>query len=51
MIEKYGLCLVSVILEIYSIDTETDVSLLDQDDLRNLESQGLQVEVHTTQEH
>ncbi len=29
------------ILENYGIDSETDVSLIDQDDLRNLSSQGL----------
>ena len=41
MLEKNGLGLAAEILENYGIDSETDVSLLDQDDLRNLASQGL----------
>ena len=40
-LEKKGLHQVSGILENYGIDSETDVSLLDQGDLRNLVSQGL----------
>jgi len=41
VIEKNGLSVVVDILENYGIDSETDVSFLDQDDLSNLESQGL----------
>jgi len=41
VMEKNGLGLAAEILENYGIDSETDVSLLDQDDLRNLTSQGL----------
>ena len=39
--EKKGLHQVAEILENYGIDSETDVSLLDQGDLQNLVSQGL----------
>jgi hypothetical protein len=41
VLEKKGLHEVAGILENYGIDSETDVSLLDQGDLRNLVSQGL----------
>ena len=41
MLEKNGLGPAAAILENYGIDSETDVSLLDQGDLRNLVSQGL----------
>jgi hypothetical protein len=41
VLEKNGLGLAAEILENYGIDSEIDVSLLDQDDLRNLASQGL----------
>ena len=41
VMEKKGLHQVAGILENYGIDNETDVSLLDQGDLRNLVSQGL----------
>jgi hypothetical protein len=41
VLEKKGLHQVAGILENYGIDSETDVSLLDQGDLRNLVSQGL----------
>jgi hypothetical protein len=41
VLEKNGLGPAAEILENYGIDSETDVSLLDQDDLRNLTSQGL----------
>ena len=44
-LEKKGLHQTAGILENYGIDSETDVSLLDQDDLHNLASQA-----HTTQE-
>ena len=40
-LEKKGLHQAAGILENYGIDSETDVSLLDQGDLRNLVSQGL----------
>jgi hypothetical protein len=40
-LEKKGLHQASGILENYGIDSETDVSLLDQGDLRNLVSQGM----------
>ncbi len=40
-LEKKGLHQVTGILENYGIASETDVSLLDQGDLRNLVSQGL----------
>jgi hypothetical protein len=40
-LEKKGLHQVAGILENYGIASETDVSLLDQGDLRNLVSQGL----------
>ncbi len=41
VLEKKGLHQAAGILENYGIDSETDVSLLDQGDLRNLVSQGL----------
>ena len=41
VLEKNGLRPVADILENYGIGSETDVSLLDPDDLSNLESQGL----------
>ncbi len=41
VLEKKGLHQVAGLLENYGIDSETDVSLLDQGDLRNLVSQGL----------
>ena len=41
VLEKKGLHQSAGILEDYGIDGETDVSLLDQGDLRNLVSQGL----------
>jgi len=41
VLEKNGLGPAAGILENYGIDSETDVSLLDQGDLRNLVSQGL----------
>ena len=41
VVEKKGLHQVEDILENYGIDSETDVSLLDQDDFRNLTSRGL----------
>ena len=41
VLEKNGLGPAAEILENYGIDSETDVSLLDQGDLRNLVSQGL----------
>ena len=41
VLEKNGLRLAADILENYGIDSETDMSLLDQDNLRNLVSQGL----------
>jgi hypothetical protein len=41
VLERNGLGPAAEILENYGIDSETDVSLLDQDDLRNLASQGL----------
>ena len=40
VLEKKGLHQAAGILENYGIDSETDVSLLDQGDLRNLVSQG-----------
>jgi hypothetical protein len=40
-LEKKGLHQEAGILEYYGIDSETDVSLFDQGDLRNLVSQGL----------
>ena len=40
-LEKKGLDQVTEILGNYGIDSETDVSLFDQDDLRKLVSQGL----------
>ena len=40
-LEKKGLHQEAGILENYGIDSETDVSLFDQDDLLNLASQGL----------
>ena len=39
--EKNGLNLTADILENYGIDSETDVSVLDQDDFRKLVSRGL----------
>ena len=41
VLEEQGLHQAAHILENYGIDSETDVSWLDQDDLRNLVSQGL----------
>jgi len=41
VLEKKGLYQAAGLLENYGIDSETDVSLLDQGDLRNLVSQGL----------
>ncbi len=41
VLEKKGLHQEAGILENYGIDSETDVSLFDQGDLRNLVSQGL----------
>jgi len=41
VLEKKGLHQAAGFLENYGIDRETDVSLLDQGDLRNLVSQGL----------
>ena len=41
VLEKKGLHQAAGLLENYGIDSETDVSLLDQGDLRNLVSQGL----------
>ena len=41
VLEKKGLHQAAGILENYGIDSETNVSLLDQGDLRNLVSQGL----------
>ena len=41
VLEKKGLHQVAGILENYGIDSETDVSLIDQDDFHNLASQGL----------
>jgi hypothetical protein len=41
VLEKKGLHQEAGLLENYGIDSETDVSLLDQGDLRNLVSQGL----------
>ena len=41
VLEKKGLYQVAWILENYGIDSETDVSLLDQGDLRKLVEQGL----------
>ncbi len=41
MLEEEGLYPTEHILENYGIDSETDVSLTDQDDLLNLTSQGL----------
>ena len=41
VLEKKGLDQAAWILENYGVDSETDVSLLDQGDLRNLVSQGL----------
>ena len=41
VLEEQGLHQAAHILENYGIDSETDVSLLDQDDLCNLASQGL----------
>ena len=41
VLEKKGLDQAAWILENYGIDSETDVPLLDQGDLRNLVSQGL----------
>ena len=45
VLEEQGMHQEAHILENYGIDSETDVSLLDQDDLRNLVSQA-----HATQE-
>ena len=59
VLEKKGLHQAAGILENYGIDSETDVSLLDQGDLRNLVSQGLKpiaqlgvprAEAHATEE-
>ncbi len=41
VLEKNGLGPAAEILENYGIDSETDVSFLDQDHFRNLSSQGL----------
>jgi len=41
VLEKKGLHQAAGLLENYGIDSETDVSLLDQGDFRNLVSQGL----------
>jgi hypothetical protein len=41
VLEKKGMHQAAGLLENYGIDSETDVSLLDQGDLRNLLSQGL----------
>ncbi len=41
VLEKKGLHQAAGLLESYGIDSETDVSLFDQGDLRNLVSQGL----------
>jgi hypothetical protein len=41
VLEKKGLDQAAGLLQNYGIDSETDVSLLDQGDLRNLVSQGL----------
>ena len=41
MLEKNGLCLTTDIFENYGIDSETDLSLLDQDDFSKLDSRGM----------
>jgi hypothetical protein len=41
VLEEQGIHQAEHILENYGIDSETDMSLLDQDNLRNLVSQGL----------
>ena len=41
VLEKKGLYQVACILETYGIESENDVSLLDQGDMRKLVSQGL----------
>jgi hypothetical protein len=41
VLEKKGLHQAAGLLENYGIDSETDVSLLDQGDFRNLVSQGI----------
>ncbi len=41
MLEKNGLRLAEEILENYGIDSETDLSVLDQDDFSKLSSRGL----------
>jgi hypothetical protein len=41
VLEKNGLCLAVEILENDGIDSETDLSVIDQDDFRKLDSRGL----------
>ena len=41
VLEKNGLCLAADIFENYGIDSETDLSVLDQDDFSKLASRGL----------
>jgi hypothetical protein len=41
VLEKKGLCQVVDILENYGIDSETDLSVIDQDDFSKLVSRGL----------
>jgi hypothetical protein len=41
VLEKNGLSLAAEILENYGIDSETDLSVLDQDDFSKLASRGL----------
>ena len=43
MLEKNGLCLAAEILENHGIDSDTDLSVLDQDDFSKLASRGLRV--------
>ncbi len=50
MLEKKGLHQEAGLLENYGIDSETDVSLLDQGDLRNLVSQLPRAQADATEE-